>query len=66
MSLQFIDLDAVRGMVLLAVLAGFLGIWAWAWSSKRKKAFRDASRLPLEDDRAAVPLAGDTKDGAKE
>jgi cytochrome c oxidase cbb3-type subunit IV len=66
MTLQFIDLDAVRGLVLIAVLAGFLGIWAWAWSGKRKPAFRDASRLPLEDDQTAVPLAGEVKDGAKE
>jgi cytochrome c oxidase cbb3-type subunit 4 len=66
MSWQAIDLDSVRGLVLIAVLIGFLGIWAWAWSSKRKPAFRDASRLPLEDDRAAVPLAGNEKDGAKE
>ncbi|HLF29826.1 MAG TPA: cbb3-type cytochrome c oxidase subunit 3 [Xanthomonadales bacterium] len=66
MSLPAIDLDSARGLVLIAVLAGFLGIWAWAWSSKRKPVFRNASRLPLEDDLAAVPPGGETKDGTKE
>lgn len=66
MPLLTTDLDAARGMVLIAMLAGFLGIWVWAWNSKRKPTFRDASRLPLEDDRVAVPRAGETKDGAKE
>ncbi len=28
----------------------FIAIVAWAWSSKRKKRFDEAARLPLEDD----------------
>ena len=28
----------------------FIGIVIWAWSSKRKKTFEMASRIPLEDD----------------
>ena len=28
----------------------FIAIVIWAWSSKRKKQFDEASRLPLEDD----------------
>jgi cytochrome c oxidase cbb3-type subunit 4 len=34
----------------LALLGLFIGIWAWAWSSKRKPGFDAAARLPLEDD----------------
>lgn len=34
--------------VLLVIL--FIGIVAWAWSSRRKGAFEAAARLPLEDD----------------
>lgn len=28
----------------------FLGVVAWAYSSKRKSEFDEAARLPLEDD----------------
>ena len=28
----------------------FVAIIMWAWSSKRKKQFDEAARLPLEDD----------------
>jgi len=45
------DTNTIRGLLLLCMLIGFLGIWAWAWSSKRKAAFKDASQLPLEDDK---------------
>ncbi len=53
-----LDLNQVRAILMIALLIGFLGIWAWAWSSKRKPAFRDASMLPLEDDQAVTPAGG--------
>ena len=28
----------------------FVAIWAWAWSSKRKKSFKDAANLPFADE----------------
>jgi len=43
-------------MVLLVI--AFLGMWAWAWSSKRSADFGSASRLPLEEDRGIVPADG--------
>jgi cbb3-type cytochrome oxidase subunit 3 len=46
------DLDTVRGLLLIALMIGFLGVWAWAWSSERKSVFRAASMSPLEEDRA--------------
>jgi len=49
--------DILRGLVLIALMSGFLGIWIWAWRSKRKPAFKDASLLPLEEDEAARPAA---------
>jgi cytochrome c oxidase cbb3-type subunit 4 len=51
MSLPEMDTNTIRGLLLLCMLIGFLGIWVWAWSSKRKTAFKDASQLPLEDDK---------------
>ena len=50
MSTPEMDMNIIRGLLLLCMVIGFLGIWAWAWSSKRKAAFKDASQLPLEDD----------------
>jgi cbb3-type cytochrome oxidase subunit 3 len=50
-------IDILRGLVLIALMSGFLGIWIWAWRSKRKAAFKDASLMPLEEDEAARPVA---------
>lgn len=33
----------------IVVMITFLGIVAWAFSSKRKSAFDEAARLPFED-----------------
>lgn len=33
----------------------FVGIWIWAFSGKRRDAFRAAERMPLEDDDKATP-----------
>lgn len=55
------DTNVLRAVLLVCMVVGFLGIWAWAWSSKRKTAFRDASELPLEEDRETSP-----ENGAKE
>ncbi len=40
----------VWGVYTLLMLVIFVGISAWAWSSKRKKAFHDAANLPFADD----------------
>jgi len=50
-------IDILRGLVLIALMSGFLGIWIWAWRSKRKPAFKDASLMPLEEDEAVRPAA---------
>lgn len=55
MQLPDIDLNLIRGLVLLALIVGFVGMWVWAWSSKRKKVFHEASLLPLEEDDGQVP-----------
>ena len=38
----------------LALLVLFIGIVIWAYSGKRKKAFDEAARIPLEDDDSDV------------
>lgn len=47
------DAGTWRGLFTLAMLLLFVGICAWAWSSRRKADFEAASRLPLEQDEAA-------------
>ena len=44
----------------VVLLVVFVGIVLWAFSGRRKKAFDDASRIPLEDD------AGPERTGRKE
>jgi len=48
-------MDMVRGILMVALIIAFLGMWAWAWSSKRKRVFHDASMLPLEEDNGQMP-----------
>ena len=48
------DMTLVRGLILVAMIIGFLGMWAWAWNKKRKPVFDEAARLPLEEDAVRV------------
>jgi cytochrome c oxidase cbb3-type subunit 4 len=53
------DLNDIRiGITVLAMLS-FLGIVAWAWSSRRKADFEAAARLPLEEDGATEDSRGE-------
>ena len=47
------EMGTMRGLVTLALMVAFVAIWAWAWSSRRRKDFDEASRLPLEEDSKA-------------
>ena len=55
MSLEALDINLVRGIVLILLILAFAGIWAWAWSRNRKEDFREMSMLPLEEDDGQVP-----------
>ena len=50
-----IDINLVRGILLILLILAFFGIWVWAWQSKQQPAFREASMLPLEDDDGRIP-----------
>jgi cytochrome c oxidase cbb3-type subunit 4 len=43
------DLGTVSGLATAALMAAFIGVVFWAWSSKRKKDFDEAARLPLSE-----------------
>jgi cytochrome c oxidase cbb3-type subunit 4 len=44
------DINDLRTIFTLLVFSAFIGIVIWAYSSKRKQAFDEAARLPLDDD----------------
>lgn len=55
MELFGIELDTLRGLVLVLLMLAFGGIWAWAWNGARQDAFRAAAQLPLEEDDGRIP-----------
>jgi cytochrome c oxidase cbb3-type subunit 4 len=56
------DSPVYQGIVLIVVMASFIGLCVWAWSHKRRDAFREASMLPLEEDNGVVPDQTEHKD----
>ena len=44
------DINALRGIPSLVIMAMFLGIIWWAYSAHRKKPNDEAAHLPFEDD----------------
>ncbi len=53
------DINILRGIIVLLLIVGFLGLWVWAWSKRRKETFRRMSMLPLEEDDGRVPDQAD-------
>ena len=43
-------LNELRTIITVVAFVTFLGIIVWAWSGRRKTAFTQASRIPLDDD----------------
>jgi cytochrome c oxidase cbb3-type subunit 4 len=43
------DYGLIHALWTVLLLIVFLGIVAWAWSGKRKRAFDQAARAPLDD-----------------
>jgi cytochrome c oxidase cbb3-type subunit 4 len=64
--LDSININLIRGAVLVLLILAFLGLWAWAWSRNRKETFREASMLPLEEDFGQVPQTDSKKERTKE
>jgi cytochrome c oxidase cbb3-type subunit 4 len=44
------DINLLRGILTAVIFAAFVGIWIWAWSSRRKNDFDASAALPLEED----------------
>ncbi len=44
------DINDIRGFLTALLLFSFVGLWIWAWSSRRKADFDASAALPLEED----------------
>ena len=44
------DINDLRGLLTAVLLFSFIGLCAWAWSSRRKAEFEASAALPLEED----------------
>ena len=58
------DINDLRSLFTVLAFACFVGIVAWAYSSRRKEAYEEAANLPLEDDPPA-PAGAHRVDQAK-
>lgn len=54
------DYGVIQGIITIVVMLTFLGIFAWAYSSRRKDQFDEAANLVFSDDEINE-RAGDTK-----
>lgn len=43
----------LTGVLIIVMMAVFIGIWAWAWLPRHRRTFGRLARLPMEDDDAA-------------
>ncbi|CDS53250.1 Cytochrome c oxidase subunit CcoQ [Polaromonas sp. CG9_12] len=44
------DINTLRSIVTVATFLVFIGIVAWAWSSRNAKGFDEAAQLPFAQD----------------
>ena len=51
------DINDLRSIVTVLTVICFVGILAWAYSSRRNRVYEEAAMLPLEDDPPA-PAGG--------
>ncbi len=45
------DINDLRGLSTVLIMAAFIGLCIWAYSSKRKKEFDEAANLPFADEK---------------
>ena len=58
------DQGTLSGLVIVVLMAVFLGIVVWTWSGKRTRDFSEAAQLPLEEDHGDVMAQAATEKGA--
>ena len=48
------DINDLRSIITVVAFVTFIGIVLWAYSDRRKQAFDEAARLPLEDEDGGI------------
>jgi cytochrome c oxidase cbb3-type subunit 4 len=56
-------INNIQAFWTVIVFIAFIGIVAWAWSSKRKKDFSEAANLIFDDEDASDLAGNDKKSG---
>jgi cbb3-type cytochrome oxidase subunit 3 len=62
MTPDSLNINLIRGVVLILLIVAFGCLWAWAWSRNRKESFHQASMLPLEEDFDQAPQSDNRKE----
>jgi cytochrome c oxidase cbb3-type subunit 4 len=57
------DIGVFHSIWTVVILVVFIAIVVWAWSGKRRQAFDEAARLPLEDDDGVTKSGAEKKNG---
>ena len=58
-------INDIRAAITVISFLVFVGICVWAWSSKRKRKFDEAARMPLDDDRSERTSDNATGEGSR-
>ena len=59
------DITTLRSIITVLMFVTFIGVWIWAWSSKRREDFDEAANLPFVEDGIA-DHTGAQKDSKKD
>lgn len=51
------DINDLRSVITVLLFLVFIGIVWWAYSDRRKQAYDEAARIPLDDDSPLIPEA---------
>jgi len=57
--------NELRAIITVVAFVTFVGIVLWAWSGRRKTTFRQASRIPLDDDDSPLETRPQGRPGAE-
>lgn len=57
------DINDLRSVITVLLFLVFIGIVWWAYSDRRKQAYGQAARIPLDDDSPLVSEAISAKQG---
>lgn len=57
------DINDLRSVITVLLFVVFIGIVWWAYSDRRKQAYAEAARIPLDEDSPLIPKAASATQG---